>query len=576
MTAPTRARPTRGGSGAGRRLGAVARRRLRPALSPTALALAVIVAGGLAVRLYGIDHGLPYVYNYDELYHFTSRAIAMLGGNLNPEYFDNPTTLTYLIHLALRFQYGGLWPFGDLSEVMSALKADPTGAYLTARLISTALCMLAVVALFSVGKRLWGTAEGLAAAAILSFAFLAVAYSRLGLTDVGVLLPVTLAVYGAVRVCEEGRRGYFLLTGAAIGLAVGFKYTAGVLVVPFLVAAALRARRERSALLYAALGLLTAAVVFTVTNPFFLLNLPEALDELRGQSGDANTPKAGQPSENRFAFYLGSLTWGLGLAAAVAAAGGLVSEIRRDPVRALLLALLPLLLVLYLAGAERFFARWLLPVYPVLALFAGVALARLARLASRRAVVRAAVLALLLAAVLAQPLAADVRSARVLAREDTRQITRAFLRERLPPGGRLVIEPSVPPSYYRGRFSRGFRLRTAGKYITVLEPGLIDRYRRAGHCLVVTMSTIRGRAEATGEPEALAYYRRLERESTPVFRVLPYRPGAEPVPFDFNRSLLYYSPAFVRPGPEVTAYRLNRCVQRAPSRARSARGGPGV
>ena len=575
MTAPTRARAERG-SGAVRRLADLAPRRLRPALSPGTLALVLIVAGGLAVRLYGIDHGLPYVYNYDELYHFTSRAIAMLGGNLNPEYFDNPTTLTYLIHLALRFQYGGLWPFDDLSGVVAELKADPTGAYLTARLISTALCMLAVVALFWVGKRLWGTAEGLAAAAVLSFAFLPVAYSRFALTDVGVLLPVTLAVYGAVKVRESGRWGYFLLSGAAVGLAVGFKYTAGVLVVPFLVAAALRARRDRSALVYAVLGLFTAAVVFAVTNPFFLLNLTEALAELRGQSGDANTPKAGQPPENRFGFYLSSLTWGLGLVAALAAAGGLVWEIRRNPVRALLIVLLPVLLVVYLAGAERFFARWLLPVYPVLAMFAGVALARLARLSSRRGLVRAGVLALLLVAVLAQPLAADVRSARVLAREDTRQITRGFLVDRLPPGGRLVIEPSVPPSYYRGRFSRGFRLRTAGKYITVLEPGLIDRYRRAGHCLVVTMSTIRGRAEATAEPRALAYYRRLERESQPIFGVVPYRPGAEPVPFDFNRSLLYYSPSFARPGPKVDVYRLDRCTQAAPSRARSARGGPGV
>ena len=302
------------------------------------------------------------------------------------------------------------------------------------------------------------------------------------------------------------------------------------------------------------------------------MDLGDALAELRSQSGDANTPKAGQPPENRLAFYLSSLTWGLGLGATLAAAGGLLLEIRRDRFRALLLALLPLLLVLYLAGAERFFARWLLPAYPVLAMLAGVALARLARLASRRAVVRAGTLSLLLAAVLAQPLAADVRSARVLAREDTRQIARGFLVDRLPPGAPLVIEPSVPASYYRGRFSRGFRLRAPGEYITELEPDLIDRYRRARHCVVVTMSTIRGRAEVANDAmEALAYYRRLERESELIFRVLPYRPGAERVPFDFNQSLLSYSAALERPGPEVSVYRLDRCSERARTGARSAR-----
>ena len=541
-------------------------------LSPGPLALALILAAGLALRLYPIDHGLPYVYNYDELYHFTSRAITMLGGDLNPHYFDNPSALTYLIHLALRFQYAGAWPFGELGGALRELRADPSVAYLTGRSIATVLCMLAVVSLYAIGRRLWGTAEGLAAAAILCFAFLPVAYSRLALTDAGVLLPVSVAIYGIVKIREDGRRRYFLLAGAAIGLAVGFKYTAGLLVVPFLVAAALRARHDRSAFADAVLAGLSAAVVFLATTPFFLVDLGDALAELRDQSSDANTAKAGQPPENRLAFYLRSLTWGLGVGAALAAAGGLWWEIRRDPVRALLLALLPVLFVVYLAGAERFFARWLLPAYPVLALLAGVALARLARLSSKRPVVRAGALALLLAAVLAQPLAADVRSARVLAREDTRQIARGFLDDRLPPGGRLVIEPSVPPNYFRGRFSRGFRLRTPEKYITVLGPRLIDRYRRARHCVVVTMSTIRGRAEVANDAmEALAYYRRLERESELIFRVLPYRPGAERVPFDFNQSLLSYSAALERPGPEVSVYRLDRCSERARTGARSAR-----
>jgi hypothetical protein len=96
---------------------------------------------------------------------------------------------------------------------------------------------------------------------------------------------------------------------------------------------------------------------------------------------------------------------------------------------------------------------------------------------------------------------------------------------------------------------------------------LIDRYRRAGYCVIVTMSTIRGRAEVANDRKALAYYRRLERESDLVFRALPYRPGAERVPFDFNQSLLYYSAAFERPGPEVKIYRLRGCSdQLAPGR----------
>ena len=64
--------------------------------------------------------------------------------------------------------------------------------------------MLAVLAVFLVGRRLWGAAEGVAAAGVLSFAFLPVAYSRFALTDAGVLLPVAVAVYAAIRAGEDG------------------------------------------------------------------------------------------------------------------------------------------------------------------------------------------------------------------------------------------------------------------------------------------------------------------------------------------------------------------------------------
>ena len=161
MTAQTRPRRRRGEDGARRRLPADLVRHLRPVLSPGPLALALILAAGLALRLYPIDHGLPYVYNYDELYHSTSRAITMLGGDLNPHYFDNPSALTYLIHLALRFQYAGAWSFGELGGALRELRADPSVAYLTGRSIATVLCMLAVVSLYAIGRRLWGTAEGL-------------------------------------------------------------------------------------------------------------------------------------------------------------------------------------------------------------------------------------------------------------------------------------------------------------------------------------------------------------------------------------------------------------------------------
>ncbi|HVL31496.1 MAG TPA: hypothetical protein VM299_04620, partial [Solirubrobacteraceae bacterium] len=278
-------------------------------------------------------------------------------------------------------------------------------------------------------------------------------------------------------------------------------------------------------------------------------------------------------------FYLRSLTWGLGWGAALAAAAGAVLVLRRDRRRLALLALFPLLLFLYLGTAERYFGRWLMPIYPVLALLAGVALARAARALSSRPAWRAAALVALLAAVLAQPVAAGIRTGRLLGREDTRMEARKYLLRTLPEGTRIVVEPAVPRRWYRG-LAPGYGPPPPAKkkmppppaaptrFIDELEPARLERYRRDGFCYVVTMSMVRGRAEIAGRTDALAYYRELARQSTVVFRADPYRRGATPVPFDFDFSThLYYPSAYDRPGPDVTIYRLDRCrPARAPVR----------
>ena len=60
----------------------------------------------LVLRLWGVDHGLPYVFNADENAHFVPRAIGMFGHSLNPDYFINPPAFTYLLHVAFWLRWG--------------------------------------------------------------------------------------------------------------------------------------------------------------------------------------------------------------------------------------------------------------------------------------------------------------------------------------------------------------------------------------------------------------------------------------------------------------------------------------
>ena len=568
--------------------------------------LVLLLVAGLTVRLANIDYGLPYVWSLDEGTHFTNRAVLMFRDGLDPGYYQNPPLFTEIVHVVLRVMYGPLRAVFDLpaGNVVDQFDRDPTEMWIAARGLAAVLCVAGVGATYWAGRRLWGPREGLVAAAVLAFSFLSVAYSRVAVTDVGSLMGVALALYGSVRTAEHGRRRDALLTGAAIGLALSFKYTTGLLLLPLAIAAAARIRTVGvgPSLLLLATGSLTALVVFFALNPVLLLNLSDLRADLRGQADiTANVPKAGQ-DESGVGLYLDSLGWGLGWVALVAALAGAAIEARRDRVRALILVAFPVALFVYLALQSRYFGRWLLPAYAPLALLAGACLVQVSALVRRPALRIAALTALALVAV-AQPLAADVRTATVLGREDTRQQLREFLVRELPPELRLSVEPAVPGRWFRvdpegvdppwltrcgrrrgwpeagwsypgaggrrvcrrskpGQFTRPDGGVRASAYHLVVDAGVIDDYRRHGYCTIVTFSVVRERALKAGGRSVAEYYRRLEREAEHLRRFSPYDEGAEAVPFDFDLSYNYEPAAYHRPGPVADLYRLRGCRQR--------------
>jgi dolichyl-phosphate-mannose-protein mannosyltransferase len=583
------------------------------------LILALILLAGLALRVWNNDYGLPFVYSVDEATHFASRAVEMFWQDLDPGYYQNPSGFTYLVYGLLRAMYG---PFGFLFElpygnVTEQFEKDPTEMWVAARTLAAVLCMAGVAATYLAARRLWGVREGLVAAAVLAFAFLPVAYSRVAVTDVGSLAGVSLALLFAVRAAEDGRLRHYTLAGAAGGLALGFKYTAGLALLPLAIAAIARVREDRlRAAGGLALGGLAGVAVFALLNPYVFGSLDDWWRDLRDQADvAASDPKPGQQSGG-VSYYLDSLTWGLGWGGMAAALAGAVLVLRRDVVRGLMLVALPLALFAYLAVQSRYFGRWLLPAYPALAMLAAVAVSRaadwLAAMASRRRAavatrgqarlpaLGAAIAAALTLAVLAQPLAADVRTAVLLGREDTLSQARAFLDERFAPGLRVSIEPAVPGRYFRsnpegrspawltrcprrdgwtepgwsyldatGRrvceqykpalFARPDGGVRASAYHAVLAPETIDDYRLYGYCLVMTVNVVRERAER--DPEARAYYERLEDEAELLRTFSPYDDGAEPVPFNFDLSYNYYPPEYERPGPTVRVYELDDCEQ---------------
>jgi hypothetical protein len=548
------------------------------------LGLAGVLLAALGLRLWGVRHGLPYAYNADENAHFLPRAIGMFGHALDPGYYVNPPAYTYVLHGLLRLGHGGRLAVGD------AFATDPGSLWTLARATSAVLGTVAVGLLYLAGRRLAGPAAGLLAAGMLAVAFLPVFYAHLALNDVPTLAPLCLALWGAAGVLRTGRRRDFAIAGIGLGLAAATKYTGGVVVLALVAAALPHGRRAIGGLLLA--GVL-ALVAFVVANPYAILDHEAFLEGLSHQS-DASADAAGKlglTQDNGWLYYLWSFGWGLGWAplAAAALAIPLLAVTRRLALLAFL-APAPLLYVAFMGWQERFFGRWLMPALPFVCLLAAVCAVILVTAATRRAsALRPALAALVAIGLCGQGLVYSIHDGRVLSRADTRGLTRDWLVRNVPAGTRIVVEPGVVPDGWaqdigdpspvtpngyrwakyptsRSRIDpdTGRLLPAPGIVVNLedfektLRPELVSLFEREGYCWVVVGSTQRGRAEAEPEsvPQAIAYYRELERRAEVAYRASPYAKGAGPVTFNFDWSFNFYPLAYARPGPEMTVFRL--------------------
>ena len=541
-----------------------------------------------ALRIWGNGHGLHYAYNADENAHFVTRAIGLFGHDWDPNYYINPPAYTYLVHLVL-----GVW-YGGRAGVSNSFAADPTQIWLIARTLAALLGTVAVWLLYLAGARLVDRRVGLLSAGIFAVAFLPVFYSKLALNDVPTLAGVCLALWGAAGILRNGRMLDYLVAGVGLGLACATKYTGGIVLLPIIAAATAQfaATGGRAGALR---GIGAVAVVallsFFVANPYSVLDFSSFWDGLTHQS-DASSSDAGKlglTQDSGYAYYLWSFGWGLGWLPLCFAVGGAVRMFVDE--RRLFWMLVPAIIVfvLFMGSQERYFGRWLMPVFPfvcVLAAYAAIELADwLGRIspALRPTFVAAAVVLLC-----GQGLVYSLHSGLVLSREDTRNIAREWMVKNVPERTKIVVEPVVPDQWAQdiGRPSalvdNGNRWNkyplsrridpTTGEPVPgaagvvniedferVLHPGLVDIFEKQSYCYVVVGSTQRGRAEVEPEvvPQALAYYKELERRSEVAYAVSPYGRGEGPVAFNFDWTFNYYPLAYNRPGPTMTIYRLD-------------------
>lgn len=455
------------------------------------LILIVILLVALAVRLYGLGFGLPYTIHPDEPNIVDRAVITIKTGDWNPHWFIYPSGYHYLqtgvlsLHLLWGIARGLYRSPADLPDSSHVITSAPA-AHLWARGTTALLGMVAVLLVYLVGRRCFSrrpespgaAAAGLAGALLLALSPLHVEHSHYVTADVPTATLAVLVLLLSLQIVQDHADGLPLppgvplLAGLATGVAGGFKYNGIVVLLPLLLALALRSIRldapERGLLsalrpLFSRdllLALLGVALGYTLACPFTFADLPTFLDDLGyethiyrfgGEAGIVRTYEVAGRLLPPWQAYAHAL-FQENAPAALAYLGGTVLALIRRRREDLLLLAFTWGYYLFLSSYGSIFVRNVLLALPGLAVLGGIFLTQAASwlveaigTASRQwrfhsAGLRPVVLALVLVAMSIQPgrrvLAEDAH----LATPTSQRQARRWLNDRARPGDKVAAE----------------------------------------------------------------------------------------------------------------------------------------
>jgi len=372
-------------------------------------ALVGIVVVALALRLYGLawDEGL--------LFHPDERQIYMQVAELafpwppdlaeilspdspwNPRFFAYGSLPLYTLRIVT-------WLLGLIEPSLAGIN----GFFWSGRALSAGLDVGSVILVYALGRRLHGRATGLLGAGLLALAVLHIQLSHFYAVDTMLACAAMLTLLLAVRAAQRLSLGRGALAGLAFGLAIATKASAAPLALPLAVAWFLGSDDQgpdddgrsyrfwwRVRGLVFTLG--CAAIAMAVAQPYAIIDplrfLTDVIHEGRKASGAADIPYTRQYIGTLPYLYHGRqlLVWSLGVPLGLAGLAGLALQmgvttrdlVRRERQRAAA-RLVPLSWCLaYLVavgGLHAKFARYMLPITPLLCLWAGDLLVRAWRL----------------------------------------------------------------------------------------------------------------------------------------------------------------------------------------------------
>jgi hypothetical protein len=508
------------------------------------LILVGIIGAALAFHLVGIQRNLPYFPEVDEGLFVRFGVNIAATGDLNPGWFQHPgSTMIYplaaIFHVWTAVAHDGRVLPPD-PDVQAAFESDPNEFYLLGRLLSTFYGVMSVALVYIVGRRAFGQRVALIGAGLLALYPLAVFYAQLARTDIAAAFFGLLGLWLCLRLYERPTTGNQVLAGLAIGLGISSRYFMVALLPVLLAVDGLilwqripQVQNLKAPWLGIGAGVFAVAVGFALTTPYFFLDFAAARESIQTVARETHVGHDGLSRTGNLIWYLTSAIPRIITLpqTALVAFGAALVVWRRRPEQILLLGLAATYLGV-ISLSRLHWQRHIIPILPLLALFAAYGLNEIIQRLSAHARLRLSMQrGLILVAVLLvaawpgyQLVLQDIRQARPSARV----LAREWIVENLPAGSQIVQEWHAAPL-------GGTSFEVARQFSLSERPP--DDYQRDGFRYLVASSDIYNRffAEPDRYPGQIAWYEKLFAE---------------------GNLLQQFEPSNTRDGPEISIYEL--------------------
>ncbi len=417
--------------------------------------LVAILVLALALRLWAINFGLPYLYHPDEGVPVNIALQIIRTSDFNPHFYNWPSLLFYLNAIV----YYGYFLFGRLTGAFSSPNDLPyldiqtlavgktalPAEFLLSRGLVAVFGTLSVVWVYLICRQLGAKrATGWLAALLFAVESVGVRNSQFIRPDTFLVFFSLWAMLYALKILDEPLLRNDIFFGICAGLAIASKYNAALILIPFLVAHWFESQSGMFRKKGVYFGILVSVVVFLLTTPFALFDSQHFIEN--GLIEISTHYSTGHPGAegNSFQWYSIFLlsTQRLNLIFAMIEAALIIYARSRNGID---LLSYPIIYFAFISRYDVHFDSTVLPVIPFLVILSALFVERLyGALVSKWCARRELIASLFGVCLVLPPLSSSVASNVRLLQSDGREHARVWIETNLPLGSRIALESYSP------------------------------------------------------------------------------------------------------------------------------------